>query len=648
VYESLFKPIDIAGVRIPNRLARTAHQVLLPRLEEWIAYHVARARGGLGLNILEASGVHPSCVFGLPCHDDKVIDDYRQLAEAMEPWGTKTFQQLWHGGNTGTGSNSLGSQLWSASDIPGYLAPSVPMPMSTSMIEDVVAAFADAARRVQLGGLDGVEVHAGHGYLLAQFLSPTTNIRDDDYGGELNNRMRFLREVIAAVRSAVGPDFPIGVRLSADEQVPGGLTPDDTAQIAHAIESEVDYINISLSSYYRLHRILTTMEEPLGYELPMADVVARAVSKATLVNGRIMTLEHANRIVENKQADLVSMVRALIADPDLIRKSREGRESEVRPCIGSAQGCTNKTRLGCVVNVAAGAEIALRTDIPTKQSVQRKVMIAGGGPAGLEAARTAALLGDKVVLYELTRHLGGQVNIAASAPHRGDMRAVTSWLAEECSRLGVVMHLASAVDPDVVADESPDVLVVATGSSPRRDGFQTGRPRNRINGFGLTHVYTSWDVFGFGGRAAVGKEALVFDDVGTYEAISVAETLMDSGAKVTMLSRFGDVGSRVQGSSTSVALAKERLDNGPFRFFARTLPLEITPTEVLCSVLGGPKQFTIRADTVVLTSPNKPNRDLADALEDFAGEVLVVGDAAGTVHLQNAIHGAHLAVRGDA
>jgi len=295
--------------------------------------------------------------------------------------------------------------------------------------------------------------------------------------------------------------------------------------------------------------------------------------------------------------------------------------------------------------VSTGHETTIPTDTPEPAATRRKVMIVGGGPAGLEAARTAALRGHEVVLYELKRRLGGQVGIAASAPLRADLAAATNWLADEIRRLGVVIHLSSAADPDVIAQENPDVLVVATGSTPRNDGFQTGRPATPFGGFDLPHVYNSWDVLGSTSRATFGRQAVIYDDTGTYEAVSVADSLIAAGSSVTFLTRFDTIGINVPGAVNTLGSAKERLFNGPFQLVSNVLLREVTPTTVVAIVTQGTKEMIFPADTVVVVAPNIPNRELLDYLGDFHGKLHVVGDVNGTANLQRAIHAGHHAGR---
>jgi 2,4-dienoyl-CoA reductase-like NADH-dependent reductase (Old Yellow Enzyme family) len=647
MYDSVFAPLDIGSVTVPNRICRTAHGSGNPWVDAGdglITYHEARARGGVGLIILEPAGVHPSCPTVIPAWDDRVVEGYQKLAPAIHRHGTKLFQQIWHWGNA-VPVNPLGGPLWSSSDVPNPGAGTVPRPMTKAMIDEVVAGFASAARRTKVGGLDGVEVHGAHGYLVSQFLSPIANRREDEYGGSLENRVRFLREVLEAIRAEVGTGYVVGVRISSSEEVEGGLTPPDSLEIAKMIEPLVDYINVSLGSNYNYH--MSTMDHPLGLELPKSEIITKQLDVPTIVAGRIMTLEQADAIIESGQASMVSMVRALIADPDLIRKGRDGRHAEVRPCTSSSQGCMGGAlgKFACVVNPSVGNEALVPSDVPPPTDDPKHVLVAGGGPAGLEAARGAALAGHTVTLCEMTNALGGQVAIASLAPHRADWGAITQWLGDEVERVGVKVRLRTAVEPDLVREENPDVVIVATGSTPRRDGFQSKRPTYQLPGVGLPHVYTSWDVFGFGGRAEVGATALVFDDAGGFEAIATAEMLAAAGASVTVVTRHPIMGAIVPAREWTVALPRERLLASGARHVGQGYLEEIRPGEVDVGVFGSDERITCPADTVVLVGYNLPNRELADALDGFAGPVHLVGDAAGGSNLEQAIREGHMVAR---
>lgn len=635
----VFEPIKIGSCEIPNRIVRTAHGTHYCSntiTDDFIAYHVARAKGGCGLSILETASVHPSSVLTLLNFDDRIIPEYRKLMDAIRPHGMKVFQQLHHGGHNAPGMDGI---AWSASDVPspwGF----VPVPMGRPELDAIPQAFAAAARRCREGGLDGVEVHGSHGYLFFQFLSNLTNHRDDEYGGSLENRMRLLLETMRAVREAVGSDYPVGVRLSTSE-VPGGVTTDDAAAVARALEAEklIDFVDISLGDYYRMASMNAAMETPSGYELPTSVPIGAGATVPRIVAGRFRTLEEADQVLRDGDADLVSMVRAQIADPDLVRKTREGRADQVRPCIACNQGCIGGllrvARLGCLVNPAVGFEGALSEDLIIPVTTPRKVLVIGGGPAGMEAARIAAKAGHKVILAEASASLGGAINVARRAPYLHTIGDIAQWLEEEVYRLGVEVRLSTYMDADAVLEENADHVIVATGSMPRMDGVQTLTPWAPPHGVSLPHVLSSTDLI-MSPPADLGKTALVLDDVGHYEGIAVVDVLMAKGLSVTFVTRHPQLAPYVDSTQRTVP-AMERFVKGDFRIMVRSQLTDIRLGECSVRSVHGGKDEMVKADTVILITPNASFAPIFDELRDVVSGISRIGDALSPRDVQAAI-----------
>jgi len=660
-YPNVFSPITINGCTIKNRIVRSAHGTGLSAggLQVLLDYHEARAKGGVGLTIVEIASVHPTCAAPILAFRPESVADFERLTEVSHRHGMKLFQQLWHAGNNA--ATLTGGPPWAPSRVMGALATVLPLPMTRGMIDEIVESYARAARHCKQGGMDGVEIHGAHGYLLTQFMSPVTNRREDDYGGSFENRMRFPREVIAAVRSEVGKDYPLGIRLTGSEGIPEGIDPESNREIALALEADglLDFFDVSVGSYYTFDQFIGGMHEPHGYELGRSTVATRALKTPAIVVGRIKTIAEAEEIIATGRADMVSMVRATIADPEIVLKAQEGREAETRPCIGCNQGCIGGRtgplmRFGCTVNVGAGQEGRFGDDRVGVAETPKRVMVIGGGPAGLEAARVAALRGHRVTLYEATDRLGGQTQVARLLPFRAEIGEITDWLERQVRNLEVEVHLNTTVDAgtwerwhrsfDWLENERPDAVIVATGSTPRVDGFQALRPTEPPVGLHLPHVWSYYAVAD--GTATLGTRAVVLDDVGHYPAIGVAEMLLDKGVSVTFATRHMSLGSLVAGALMQEP-ALRRLTGHPsgFRLVPRTQLVEVTEHDVLLRNLDSRQEERVEADMVILMSGNVPNTEFSDALAgfDYDGEVAVVGDALAPRWLEMAIHSGHYA-----
>ncbi|MGE0386054.1 MAG: FAD-dependent oxidoreductase [Gammaproteobacteria bacterium] len=648
----IFEPLRIRNLEIPNRVARTAHGSGFAQgvvSDRFIAYHLERAKGGCGLSILEAAPVHRSTSLGphLRVDDDSVIEGYRRMMAQIRPHGMRVFQQLWHGGHHYPGVGGVVPR--SASSLPSVNMGVVPHPMTEAEIAEVIDAFARAAVRCREGGLDGVEIHAAHGYLFSQFMAPLSNWRNDQYGGSLENRARLLQEVLRAVRRAVGEDFPVGARFSASTAV-GGLGEEDIIQVIGLLQDEglIDFVDASYGDYYSMDAIIGGMHRPTGYELHSSGRIAAAARVPRIVTGRFRTLEEVEQVLREGTADMVSMVRAHIADPALVRKSREGRMEEVRPCLGCQQGClggtTRNGAIGCTMNVAVGFEASLSEDLITRVAAPRKVLIVGGGPAGLEAARVAALRGHRVVLAEASPRLGGAVNVAKRAPHLHGLGDSTDWLEREVYRLGVQVRLNTYMDADAVRAEGADHVIVATGSLPRTDGFQIAIPGEPARGVDQPHVVSSTELL-TNPNLKLGGTALVLDDVGHYEAIAAAEFLIGKGVAVTYVTWHPLMAPQVESFARTIP-ALTRLHTGSFDLLTRHALVEVQPGRCLVRPLQGTRTREVPADTVVLVQFGEPLRDLYDELRPALPGLQIVGDAAAPRDVLVAIAEGHMAARG--
>ena len=641
-------PIEVGGVSIKNRIVRTAHATGLgPMNDALIAYHAARAAGGVGLSIIEILSVHPTSPAGLNTFDPALSDGYGRLLDAVRPHGMKVFQQIWHGGQ-----NSLpldGSPPWSASDVPSTTVGVVPRAMTKAMIDEIVAAYADAVAKCVAWGLDGAEVHCAHGYLPAQFLSAAINRRDDDYGGSLDNRARFAVEVLRACRAVVpATGFALGVRVAPD-MVIGGAGVEENGRLVELLEAErlIDFVDVSLGNYQTFPKMIGGMHEPAGYELPTSEPITRLTQLPTIVTGRVRTIEEADQIVRSGAADLVGMTRAHIADPDLVRKTLAGRPEEVRPCIACNQGCvgnllTPKRRMECVVNPGAGYETSVGDDKLTTTE-PRRVLVIGGGPAGMEAARVSALRGHRVVLAEAESDLGGALKLAARAPKRHGFGDILVWLEQEIYRLGVEVRLSTYLDAQDVLAEGFDVVVVATGAYPRMDGRTIAAPGVPIAGVDSPRVISSHDLFREPSRHTP-RRAVVIDDLGHFEGIAAAEQLAATGAAVTCVSRHAAFAPLVE-SALMVEPALERLALSDFAPLLRHRAVRIEPDGVVVAPVympAGEGERRIAADLVVLVTANRPERTLADELAGKV-EVVMAGDAWSPRYLQQVIRDGHLA-----
>ena len=537
-YAALFTPLRIRHLRIRNRLLSTSHApgyaVGGHITERYRRYQAEKARGGVGLTQFggaTAVSVENSFHYGqINGAHDAVIPEYRAMAALIHEHGAACMVQLTHGGRRERWDSANWLPAYSASCRRELIHRSFPVEMEGHDIRRAYRDYAQAARRAREGHLDGVEISCQAGTLVEQFWSPAINRREDEYGGSFEGRLRFGIELIEAVRREVGDDFIVGLRMSGDEMLEGGLGPGECIAIARACaaRARIDFISVvgaQASDYGSSARIWPTMWLPSAPYLHLASAIRAKVDVPVFHATRVSDAATAAHAVGGGHVDMIGMTRAFLADPHLANKLAQGREAEVRPCVGAGY-CVDRVLSGqdalCIQNPATGREERLPHVIPRATGPRRRVVVAGGGPGGLEAARVSAERGHEVVLFEAGQELGGQILLAARATWRRELAGIAGWLAGRIAGLGVEVRRNVLAGEREVLDEDPDVVVVATGGLPNPGHFE-----------GREHAVTVWDALA--GQVEAGGEVLIYDENGSHQGPSCAEHLASRGARVEIV-----------------------------------------------------------------------------------------------------------------
>ncbi|WP_300720135.1 FAD-dependent oxidoreductase [Pseudomonas sp.] len=535
-FTHLFEPLHIRGKRLKNRIMSSGHDTSMPTdnrvNEQLIAYHRARAEGGVGLIVLQVAGVHDSARYTshvLMATDDACIEGYRKLADTCHAHGTVVLSQIFHPGREiMESSDGLLAVAYAPSSVPNERFRVMPRTLDQSMIDEIVAGYGAAARRLHQAGLDGVEVVASHGYLPAQFLNPRVNLRTDGYNGDVQQRLRFLREVIAEVRANTDDTFIIGLRISADERDAQGLTEDESLAAVTALQQDLDYVHIVAGTSASLGgavHIVPPMAIDAAYLAKEAGTFKASLSIPLFVTGRINQPQEAELILARGQADVCGMTRALICDPQMPNKTDAGRSEDVRACIACNQACIGHFHKGlpisCIQHPETGRELLFGTVQPT--TTRKRIMIAGGGPAGMKAAAVAAQRGHDVTLYEASSQLGGQVLLAQLLPRRSEFGGASTNLQREMTLAGVKVVRNTRVDLALVEREKPDVVIVATGAEPYWPAFERG---------GDLQVVDAWQVLR--DEVKLGRSVLVVDWRSDWIGPGIAERLVRAGHQVQL------------------------------------------------------------------------------------------------------------------
>ena len=535
--DPLLQPFQLKHLRLKNRMMITAHEPAYPEdgmpKERYRAYHVERAKAGIALTMTAGSAAvsrdSPPVFNNILAYRDEVVPWMKDLTDACHEHGAAVMIQLTHLGRRTSWSKADWLPVVSPSHHREASHRSFPKKMETWDIDRIIKDYADAAERMKAAGVDGIELEA-YGHLMDQFWSPLTNELDAPYGGDMSNRLRFAREVLTAIRARAGTEFIVGVRGTADECLPGGLTKTDGIGICNhlAATGMVDFLNIirgHIDTDAGLTDVIPVQGMPSSPHLDFAGEI-RATVKIPIFHGaKIQDVTTARHAIESGKLDMVGMTRAHMADPHIMRKIMMGKEDTIRPCVG-ANFCLDRIYQGgeayCIHNAATGRELTMPHDIPAAP-VKRKVVIVGAGPAGLEAARVVAERGHQVVVFEAASKPGGQIRLTAQSHRRREMISIIDWRMSQCEASGVTFKFNTLADAQVVLAESPDVVIIATGGLPHTDVLSSG---NEL-------VASSWDILS--GDVKPGRNVLLFDDAGDHSALQAAEVIAATGAKVEIM-----------------------------------------------------------------------------------------------------------------
>ncbi len=537
--DPLLQPFQLKHLTLRNRIIVTAHEPAYPEdgmpKERYRAYTVERAKGGVALTMTAGSAAvskdSPPVFNNLLAYKDEIVPWIREMTDAVHEQGSAIMVQLTH----------LGRRTrWDKGDWLPVVAPShhrevahraFPKKIEDWDIERIIKDFADAAERMQAGGMDGVELEA-YGHLIEQFTSPRTNELDGPYGGSLDNRMRFCLDVLGAIRKRVGNEFILGIRYTADERVENGTGSEEGLEISRRLKNSglIDYLNVirgHIDTDPGLTDVIPIQGMANSPHLDFAGQIRSATNFPTFHAAKIPDVATARHAIASGKVDMVGMTRAHMTDPHIVRKIMEKREDDIRPCVG-ANYCLDRIYQGgmafCIHNAATGREVDIPHTIP-KATRRRKVVIVGAGPAGLEAARVSAERGHSVVVFEAANNAGGQIRLTAQSERRREMISIIDWRMSQCEKLGVQFHFNTWADVETVEAEMPDVVIIATGGLPHTDVLAAG---NEL-------VVSSWDIIS--GDVKPGTNVLIYDDAGDHAALQAAEIAAKSGAKVEIMTR---------------------------------------------------------------------------------------------------------------
>lgn len=633
----LFQPLKLRHKTLRNRVVFGAHTTNMAvdglPTDQHVAYYRERALGGAAMIVVEPMPVHAAAILtrgNFRHSSDEVIPAFRRLTEAAKSEGAVVLQQLYHVGAHGDWDNSWHAN-WSPSGGPSYHDNDGSHAMTEAEIEETIDAFVQAARRCQEAGFDGVEVWAAYNCLLDQFWAPFSNQRTDDWGGNLENRTRFSREIMRRIRALCGDEFIIGLSISDEPEVEAALSRDEMVEIValHDAEGLMDYVTCGTGSYFDFTRIIPSFQEADKLGVDLATRLKGVLKHARVTaESLIRTPDNANTVIGAGEADLVSLVRGQIADPHWVNKTARGRWEEVRGCLSCNQQCWGRRGrdywISCLVNPSVGREHEWGGDRFSPAEEPGSILVVGGGPAGLEAARVAAERGHKVTLAEAAPDLGGQFRLAGMQPRRAQITDLIDWYGRQLENLGVEIRYNAYLDADDVRMMNVDQVVLATGALPDDSGFQKAVPHKAgFDGADRANVCSVEDIMS---RAVKpGAHVVVLDEGGHWRGVGTAWHLAEAGHQLTIVTADAVVAGELHRSATDFK-ARAALAAKGARFVTETVLTKWDADGAeITSLLTG-ETSRIAADTLVLALGRKADPDIANALRAAGQAPIVIGD----------------------
>ncbi|MDP6432053.1 MAG: NAD-binding protein [SAR324 cluster bacterium] len=639
-FPRLFSPIKLRGKTLRNRIVFGAHTANMSEQgfpgDRHIAYYRERALGGAAMLVIEPMPVHPAAVLtrgNFKHSTDEIIPFFRKITDAVHEEGALILQQLYHVGQHGDADNSFHAN-WSPSGLPSYHDSDGSHAMNENEIEETIDGFVQAARRCHKSGFDGVEVWAAYHGMVDQFWTPWSNRRGDRWGGSLENRTRISREIITRIRKLCGEDFIIGIAVNDEPDFEVSLQRESIAEIIayHDKDQLLDYVTCGSGSYFDFYKLMPTFIYPERLGTDLAEALKTNVSHALVIaESHIRTPENAEAVLSGEQADLVSIVRGQIADPHLSNKARDGRADDIRPCLSCNQMCWGRRSrdywISCLVNPSAGREFEWNGDRITKSTAPKRVLVVGGGPAGLEAARVSAERGHKVTIVEANDNLGGQFRLAGMQPRRGQIIDLLDWYFRQLSQMKVEVRLNTLMEADEIKRFDADVTVFATGSYPADTGFQKAIPHlEKLPGIEIGGVYSAEDVMAR--RAQVGKSVLLLDEGGNWKGCGTAWKLAEEGHAVTLVTPDPLVGKELQRTAADYPLRKRLAELGVDFILESAITSWNREGAEVFNFLNGKKQF-VQANSLVFATPNIAEDSLFNELHGSGLKIINIGDSAG-------------------